>query len=260
VTPLLHPVRTAALLCAAAFFPAPLPAQTIDDFRLPPKSVFSGAMPRYPNVWFYLDARLAPSHEAAVKVVTGRLRTAMRLPEYFPPFSNPEGCDFEVRIEHLQPWIDSTHPSLQRAQHAHSFHLRYYYSALAPPDLGKLAIRWKGAARPFYRFAASVHYEVEHANPNHADVEGCPICGRTGEYASLKGNLVEQVHDPLGLELLLTGKIRGQPVHLEDWERRAFGSVEALNGRRRVSSFVFPGLTQDRNTLRVGIVVLEPRP
>ena len=32
----------------------------------------------------------------------------------------------------------------------------------------------RGAARDFYRFAASAHYEVEHANPNHADVVGWP--------------------------------------------------------------------------------------
>lgn len=248
-------VRAAVLCCAASLFPA-LP-QAIGDFQLPPKSVFPDAMPRYPNVWFYVDARLTQSHQAAVKLVTERLRVAMRLPEYFPPFTNPEGCDHEVHIEHLQSWIDPAQPGLW---HAHSFHMRYYYSALATPALGKLAIRWNEATRRFYRFAASVHYEVEHANPNHADVESCPICGRTGEYASVKGNLVEQVHDPLGLELFLTGKIRGQAVHLEDWERRAFGGVEALNDKLRVTSFVFPGQTQDRNTLRIGIVVVEPKP
>ncbi|MBO0858805.1 MAG: hypothetical protein J2P21_10110 [Chloracidobacterium sp.] len=31
--------------------------------------------------------------------------------------------------------------------------------------------------RTFFRFGASAHYEVEHSNPNHADVEICPICG-----------------------------------------------------------------------------------
>ena len=70
-----------------------------------------------------------------------------------------------------------------------------------------------------------MHYEVEHFNPSHADVESCPICGRTGEYAALEGNMVEQAHDPLGLELLLTGKIRGEVVRFEDWERRPVGSV-----------------------------------
>src|SRR5215467_4420446 len=90
------------------------------DFQLPPKSSFPEAMPRYPNAWFYVDASLARSYDEAVKLLTSSLRTSMHLPEYFPPFDNPEGCDYEVRIEHLQPWIDSTKRPLQ---HAHAFHL-----------------------------------------------------------------------------------------------------------------------------------------
>ena len=233
-----------------------LPAQEIGDFQLPPKSAFPAAMPRYPNVWFYVSTGLASSHEGAVKFVTARLRSAMRLPEFFPPFDNPEGCDYEVRIEHLQPWIDAARASLQ---HAHAFHMRYYYSALAGAGLGKVRIRWRGQMREFHRFAASAHYEVEHANPNHADVEACPICGRTGEYAAMRGNLVEQVHDPLGMELLLTGRIRGEVVRFEDWERRPVGSVESLKDKLRVSSFSFPGQTEGRNTLRIAIVICEPK-
>ena len=199
-----------------------------------------------------MDAALAPSYEAAVKLVTGSLRTAMRLPEYFPPFDNPEGCDFEVRIENLQPWIDPARP---RLQHPHAFHMRYYYSALEASGMGKIEFR----GRPFYRFGASTHYEVGHANPNHADVEECPICGRTGAYAKFAGNLVERVHDPLGLELLLHGTIRGQAVHFEDWERRAVGSVAGLNDKLRVTAFEFPGRTDGRNTEKIGIVILEPK-
>jgi hypothetical protein len=59
-----------------------------------------------------------------------------------------------------------------------------------------------------WRVAASVHYEVEHASPRHADVRCCPRCGRTGGYAEA-GHLVEAVHDPLGLEALLFGTVRG---------------------------------------------------
>ena len=101
---------------------------SLDDFKLPPKRVFDSAMPRYPNVWFYVEASLAPSYETAVKLVTSRLRAAMHLPEYYPPFGNPEGCDFEARIEHLQPWEDRNQRQLQ---HSHSFHMRYSYTALA---------------------------------------------------------------------------------------------------------------------------------
>jgi len=112
----------------------------------------------------------------------------------------------------------------------------------------------------FYSFAASVHCDIGHANPNLADVEVCPICSRIGAYAGLEGNLVERVHDPLGLELLLRGTIRGQKVVAEDWERRPVGSVGALGEKYRVSIEEFPGRTKDRNTERIGIVVLEPKP
>ena len=231
---------------------APLGAQSIDEFRLPPKSTFAAEMPRYPNVWFYIDAALARSHKEAVKLVTTRLRDRLHLPEYYPPFDNPEACDFEVRVEHLQPWIE---PAQRSQQHAHAFHMRYYYSALNTPELQRVRLARNGKPRDFYRFGASVHYEVEHANPNHADVEACPICGRTGEYGALPGNLVEQVHDPLGLELLLKGTIRGQEVRHEDWRRTPFGSVALLSPR--VKTYVFPGQSEGRNTLRIGIVEIR---
>src|SRR5678815_337496 len=44
------------------------------DLQLPAKSVFPVAMPRYPNVWFYVSKALAPTHQAAVELVTSRLQ------------------------------------------------------------------------------------------------------------------------------------------------------------------------------------------
>jgi hypothetical protein len=227
-------------------------ARSLDDFQLPPKSVFDRTMPRYPNVWFYVDASLASNYDAAVKLVTENLRVAMRLREFYGPFDNPEGCDFEVRLEHLQPWEVRAQRALQ---HSHAFHMRYYYSALAKQKLDQVKL----GERVFYRFGASAHYEVEHTNPNHADVEICPICGRMGEYANLKGNLVELVHDPLGLELVLTGKIRGEIVRFEDWEQREVGSVESLKDKFSIQQFAFPAQTGDKNTLRIGVVVIAPK-
>ena len=227
-------------------------AESIEDFQLPPKTVFDRTMPRYPNLWFHVDTTLAHSHREAVKLVTDGARESMRLREYFPPFDNPEGCDFEARIEHLQPWEDRTARALQ---HAHAFHMRYYYSALAGP-LEKVTLTTGDHKGTFYRFAASVHYEVEHSNPNHADVEACPICGRTGDYAGRAGNLVELVHDPLGLELLLRGTIRGERVRFEDYGQREVGSIAGLGDKYTVKSLVFPGLAGDRNTLRVGMVMV----
>jgi hypothetical protein len=231
--------------------------ESLQDYQLPAKTVFDRAMPRYPNVWFHVDTSLASSHKEAVTLITDSLRDSMRLREYFPPFSNPEGCDFEARIEHLQPWEDRNARALQ---HAHAFHMRYYYSALAGRGLETVMLNTGAGKRSFYRFAASVHYEVEHSNPNHADVEACPICGRTGEYRDQRGNLVELVHDPLGLELLLRGTIRGERIRFEDYGQREVGSVAALAGKLAVNSVVFPGGNGDQNTLRIGIVTITPAP
>jgi hypothetical protein len=231
--------------------------ESIEDFQLPQKTVFDKTMPRYPNVWFHIDSSLAPSYLEAVKLVTDGVRESMRLREYFPPFDNPEACDFEARLEHLQPWQDKAARALQ---HSHAFHMRYYHSALAANKLEKVTLTRDSRKGTFYRFGASVHYEVEHTNPNHADVEACPICGRTGDYANRVGNLVELVHDPLGLELLLSGTIRGERVRFEDYGQREVGSIAGLGKKYAVSSVVFPGLTGDRNTLRIGVVVISDRP
>jgi hypothetical protein len=204
-------------------------------------------MPRYPNLWFYIDARQASTYDAAVKLVTDHLRRSMRMREYFGPFTNPEGCDFEARIEHLQPWEDPAHRVLQ---HSHAFHIRYYYSSLAKRSLHRVHL---DDNRNYWRFAASAHYEVEHTNPNHADVEICPICGRTGDYAALKGNLVEMVHDPLGLELVVSGKIRGQPVRHEDYEQLPLSGLGDFG-----QAHLLEGLRGDQNTLRIGVVFLSP--
>ncbi|MFY9555990.1 MAG: tetratricopeptide repeat protein [Blastocatellia bacterium] len=229
---------------------------SLDDFRLPPKSAFDKTMPRYPNLWFYVEASLAPTYQASVKLVTEQLRQAMRLREYYGPFDNAEGCDFEVRLEHLQPWEVREQRALQ---HSHAFHMRYYYTALAGQKLERVKVNVTGGVRDFFRFAASVHYEVEHTNPNHADVETCPICGRTGDYRELKGNLVELVHDPLGLELVMTGKIRGETVRFEEWDQREVGGIAPLTATFAVRDFTFPAQAGDRNTLRIGVVVLTPK-
>lgn len=226
------------------------------DFQLPARSAFDSAMPRYPNVWFYLETSLASSYEGAVKLITQRIRSAMQLREFYGPFDNAEGCDFEVRLEHLQPWEDGQHRTLQ---HSHAFHMRYYYSALAKKKLEVVTLSLEGRQQTYYRFAASAHYEVEHTNPNHADVEICPICGRTGAYAALKGSLVEVAHDPIGLELLLTGKVRGETVRFEDWERREVGSIEKLKDQFSIGTRLINGFSGDRNTLRIGVVLIAGR-
>ena len=248
-------VRPVAPPVALAQPVASMSPRGVEDFQLPPKSVFDRAMPRYPNAWFYVDAALVKSQADAVSLVTGNLREAMRLREFREQAGNPEGSDFEARLEHLQPWEDAGHRALQ---HAHAFHIRYYHSALARHQLEKVTLDTATGKSSFFRFAASVHYEVEHSNPNHADVEICPICGRTGEYKDLRGNLVELVHDPLGLELLLSGTIRGETVRFEDYDQPEVGSIARLQQRFSVEQRVFPAQAGDRNTLRVGVVIIRP--
>ena len=230
--------------------------RTLADFQLPPKAAFDSAMPRYPNVWFYVDASLTSKYDSAVKIVTENLRKAMRLREYSGPFDNAEGCDFEARLEHLQPWEEREQRPLQ---HSHAFHIRYYHSALSKQKLDRVKLSTPSGEREFYRIAASAHYEVEHSNPNHADVEICPICGRTGEYQDLKGNLVEMVHDPLGLELLQTGKIREEVVRFEDWEQREVGSVTGLKDKFSIQQLTFPAQSGGKNTLRIGVIIISPK-
>jgi hypothetical protein len=221
---------------------------------LPPKTIFDRAMPRYPNVWFYADASIADSQATAMRLVAEQVRASLRVRESVVPSS--EGADFEVTIEHLQPWEVAEHRALQHA-HAHAFHMRYYHSALAAHKLDRVTLRTPAGNRDFYRVAASAHYEVGHANPNHADVEICPICGRTGEYGSQVGNLVERVHDPLGLELLLNGTIRGTAVHYHHEDQRELGGIiRVLSDRFAVQVHTFPAQGGDRNTLRIGVVVI----
>jgi len=196
-----------------------------------------------------VERSLAPSYARAVDLVTNELRGLMRLVENRgAQGNNPEGSDFEAVIEHLQPWRGRD-PKLQ---HAHAFHIRYYFSALEKAGLHEMELN----GRRYYRLAASAHYEVEHFNPHHADVESCDFCGRTGEYAAEQGNLVERVHDPLGLELATRGTIRGQPISHYTREP-VTGIADSRKYRAEVTTFA--PTDPQMNTQRVAVVVLRPR-
>ena len=68
---------------------------------------------------------------------------------------------------------------------------------------------------------------------------------------------MELVPDPLGLALALTGKLRGQVVRFEDQAQRAVGSVDGLREKFVVQQCLFPAQMGDRNTLRIGVVVIN---
>lgn len=205
-------------------------------------------MPRYPNLWFDVHPKLALNYSRAVDVVTGALRAVMGLVENRGTLANAEGCDFEAVIEHLQPWRGDD----PRLQHAHAFHIRYYYTALE--NAGAHRVDHRGTR--YWRVAASAHYEVEHTNPNHADVESCPICGPTGEYAAEQGNLVERVHDPLGLELAVRGTIRARMVR--HYTGQVVRGIAAFS-RLRPQVAVFSPADSTMNTQKIAVIRLRPR-
>ena len=168
-------LAAAQLLAQSAVLPATrVEVRSLEDFRLPPKSVFDRAMPRYPNVWFFVDAGLTTSHDAAVRLVTDKLRETMRLREDFGPFDNPEGCDFEVRLEHLQPWLDKKTPASARARVSH---------ALLPFGTVPAEARCRRTQNGGRRVPVVLSLRGEcplrsrALQPESADVESCPVCG-----------------------------------------------------------------------------------
>jgi tetratricopeptide (TPR) repeat protein len=197
-----------AVVLRRALAPASDPlTQKIADLRalpddLPPARIFKPETPRYPNVWFYAPVTDFPTLDAYVGWLQSRFEAAGYSSD---AVSLNEGADIALSIEHLQPWT-----SVERLSHSHALHIRFFWKRLQQSALEQAPF---GSARTMHwRVAASIHYEVEHANPLHADVEVCPVCGRTGAYAAKTGSLVEHVHDPLGLELLLFGTVRGEHI------------------------------------------------
>ncbi len=57
----------------------------------------------------------------------------------------------------------------------------------------------------------------------------------------------------------MTGKIRGEVVRFEDQTQRAVGSVDGLKEKFVVQQFRFPARSGDRNTLRIGVVVINSK-
>jgi hypothetical protein len=220
-------------------------------FDLPPRSVFEP--PSYPNVWFYVNDTLARTQEEAVAFVTGWLRDQCGIVNDFAGFKPPEASDSQARLSRLQPWREATDPALT---HAHDLHIRYYYVALRQTQHDRVAIGGRDATQRglYYRFAGSVHYEVEDEHPLHPYVDSCPYCGRTGEFAQAE-DLFAGVHEPLGLELLLFGTIRGQLVTRTDG--RPVGGIIAMNHSHRVKIHRLSPTRPDMNVVALALVTVR---
>ncbi len=211
--------------------------------ELPPRAVFEP--PSYPNVWLYVHERLAPSQDEAVRWLTGWLRERCGIVNDFGRFKAPEASDAQARLGRLQPWGDPGDPALA---HAHDLHVRYYWVALRQ--------RGEDRAGPYVRFAASVHYEVEDEHPRHPDIDECPSCGRTGEYAGA-ADLFAGVHEPLGLELFCYGTVRGQPVARADGTPAR--GLLGLRDEHGLEIERLPPVRPDMNVVALAVAVIGPR-
>ena len=222
-------------------------------FDLPPRSVFEP--PSYPNVWFYVDERLARSHRDSVEFVTRWLADHCGLVDDFVRPKPHEGSDAQARLGGLQPWHGASDPS---RNHAHDLHIRYYYVALRQTQRERAVMSPGpgGDARTCYRFAGSVHYEVEDEHPLHPYVDECPYCGRSGDYRE-RTDLFAGVHEPLGLELLLHGTIRGTPVSRGDG--RPVKGMLGIRETHTVTVHEFLPTRSDVNVERLAVVQIGPK-
>jgi len=194
---------------------------------LPPRSIFPPQMPRYPNLWFLIHPALLPRPEYpyAIRLLVRLTETHLGLRDTFLlDVENPnvrellgrpgEGADWQARIGPLQPYQD---PELPARSHSHQLHARFYVGPLAArPELGMVPAPAVERGVKHFAIAASVHYEVATEEPLHPYVDSCPLCGITGSYAvaidPASQDYCLKIHDPLGLEFLLHGRIRGQAV------------------------------------------------
>ena len=218
-------------------------------FDLPAKSIFRTETPRFPNLWFYAPTRDFPSYRDFVASIEQRLRSA----GYdSAEVELNEGADLALSVEHLDPW-----GAIEGLRHAHAVHIRFFWTRLEAESAQRIRISTGPEAGLFWRVAASVHYEVEHAHPLHADVEVCPYCGRTGEYADARGSLVEQVHDPLGVELILFGRVRGQAVTAQKGTR--FSGLKDVMRLRDADVQLSRPYRKDMNTGAVAVVTVASK-
>jgi hypothetical protein len=190
---------------------------------LPPRDIFPVEMPRYPNVWFFVPTALALRGEYwyALRMLDRILDERLELRDsFFEDVRNPglrrligdpgEGCDYQARIGPLSTWTgDGTGTPV----HSHQLHARFYVSPLVRAGLTRVERSMAGGTRECFCIPASVHFEAATEEPCHPYVDACPVCGLTGDYAFAidprSQDYCLKVHDPLGVELLLHGTIRG---------------------------------------------------
>lgn len=209
---------------------------------LPGREIFPREMPRYPNVFFFVDEGLVlrGQYFRALRFLNGLLEERLALRDSFCEdvgnldlrslVGGPgEGSDWQARIRGLHPYVDPVDPQLS---HFHQLHARFYATPVLSSGLERVEASVERRKRRSLLVPASVHYEVATEEAAHPYVDSCPLCGLTGDYAFVIERDSEdyclKVHDPLGAELLLHGTVRGErepvpgavrPASLEDLRR-----------------------------------------
>jgi hypothetical protein len=226
-------------------------------------------MPRYPNIWLLIAEELVLRRQYfyALRFWEKLLDERLELRDsFYDDVRNPnlrnllgkpgEGSDFQARIGPLQPYSDPTDPGLS---HGHQLHARFYGTSLHRAGKARMEYTGAGKVRPCFALPASVHYEVATEEETHPYVDSCPLCGITGEYSLPVDRDSEgyclKIHDPLGVEFLLYGSVRGKRVV---WPNgRPVTALKGLGEEYEITIREFvPGID---DCLRLGMIFLGPK-
>ncbi len=198
---------------------------TVGNWRYPliPRNVFPKEMPRYPNVWFFITQRFAPTYKDALKILFQLFDLCLLYRvNWRAPF---EGADGEAARDHWQPYANFPNPILA---HEHSMHLRYF----STPLRNTLFTVVGDDSYACWAVALSVHFEpggyVHYLSmATHSELENCPYCGRPDKNIAFD-DIYERLRDPLGRELLIEGKIKGQRIK-DAFGRESYGLADITN-------------------------------
>ncbi len=236
------------------------------DFKLPKKDIISKDMPRYPNIWFYVNTDIVEEYYEGVYLVIFNLMKYCNIKNDFGEnyrlrhilFNANEGSDAEGRLKNLQPYTDIKKSSYS---HDHQLHVRYYYKNLVRNKSEKVRLLTSNKDTVFYRLALSVHYEVTTENKNHPFVEYCPICGRTGIYdinvdrANLDKEICQKIHDPLAVEILINNTVRGNKIYDDRGEQIKF--IDRLKKVCDLEIHLTDTINADINTPKIGHIIIK---
>jgi hypothetical protein len=173
--------------------------------------------------------------------------------EEFPTRHTTSECsDSQQRVHHLQHVTGLPDPA---RDHDHDLHIRYYFTHLPPRRQHRITVEIEGQSYACWRLSTSVHYEPEPEHPGHPYIDECPICGVASPF-DLAGDRCEKCHDPLGLELLFFGTIRGEPIQRADG--RPVGGLKTMEADFNVRFSIQEPDAPDMNTLRIGVAIILP--